>query len=233
MKKLFAILLVLAMMISVVACTGNNDNNDNNDDKDNVTNNDNTNDSTNDSANDSENTDNDTTDSEGGDETVDLAYKSALEVLSTIWATYGDDEKFFVGGGDAENMVMDGPGKFGLTGEEAADALNGATHYPTEHFAKIDDAATMMHGMVANNFTAAAYHFTSADAMNGMADIIKNTLVGTQWICGFPEKAVVVSVPGDYLVVVYGVNDAVNPFITKTLAAIEGAAVVAEQDLTV
>jgi thioredoxin-related protein len=43
MKKLFAILLVLAMMITVVACTGNND-------KNNDVNNDNTNDSTNDST---------------------------------------------------------------------------------------------------------------------------------------------------------------------------------------
>lgn len=229
MKKLFAILLVLAMMISVVACTGNNDNNDNNDDKDNVTNNDNTNDST----NDSENTDNDTTDSEGGDETVDLAYKSALEVLSTIWATYGDDEKFFVGGGDYENMVMDAPGNFSLTGEESAGSLDAMTHYPAEHFAKIDDAATMMHGMLANNFTVAAYHFTSADAMSGMEDVIKTTLAGTHWQCGFPEKAVIVSVPGDYLIVAYGLNDIVDPYITKTLAAIESAAVVAEQDLTV
>ena len=232
MKKIFAILLVLAMMISVVACGANDDkNNDANNDANNNVNN-NVNNENNESGNDSENADsgNDSENADSG-ETVELAYKNALEVLTTIWNSYADEEKFSVGGGDYENMVMDAPGSFNLTGEESADSLSSMTHFPTEHFAKIDDAATMFHGMVANNFTVGAYHFTSADDMNGIVDVLKDTLKNTHWMCGFPESAVIISVPGDYLVVVYGLNDAVNPFVTNTLAAIDGAEVVGEQDL--
>ena len=216
-------MLVLAMMFTVVACGGNDNNGD-------VTNDD-VNNNVNDNTNDESTGDESTGDESTGDETVELAYGSALEILEKIWATYGDDEKFSVGGGNYD--VMDAPGKFDLTGDESAESLDFMTHFPADHFAKIDDAATMMHAMNGNNFTVGAYHFTSADGMDGMADVLKDALKNTHWMCGFPESAVIISVPGDYLVVVYGVNDAVNPFVTKTLAAIDGAEVVGEQDLTV
>lgn len=229
MKKIFAIMLVLAMMFTVVACGGN----ENNDDVTNDDVNNNVNDNTNNENNGDESTgDESTGDDSTGDENVELAYKNALEVLTTIWNSYADDDKFSVGGGDYENMVMDAPGNFNLEGEEASGALEAMTHFPMDHFTKIDDAATMFHGMVANNFTVGAYHFTSADDMNGIVDVLKDTLKNTHWMCGFPESAVIISVPGDYLVVVYGLNDAVNPFVTNTLAAIDGAEVVGEQDLT-
>ena len=40
---------------------------------------------------------------------------SALEILETVWAKYGDDEKFSVIGGNIEANIMDAPGNYDMT----------------------------------------------------------------------------------------------------------------------
>ena len=45
-----------------------------------------------------------------------------VDVLTKVWETYKDDEKFAAGGGDANNMVMDGPGKYDVSDVEGLDA---------------------------------------------------------------------------------------------------------------
>ena len=43
-------------------------------------------------------------------------------------------------------------------------------------------------------------------------------LFRSQWMCGFPER-VMVAVVGEYVVMVFGLNDAVNPFEAKLVEA--------------
>ena len=43
----------------------------------------------------------------------------ALEILKTVWDSYGEDEKFAVIGGDPDNMVDGAPGDFSLEDPEA------------------------------------------------------------------------------------------------------------------
>ena len=38
-----------------------------------------------------------------------------VDVLNTVWGTYGDDEKFFAMGGDYDNMVDSAPGAVDYT----------------------------------------------------------------------------------------------------------------------
>ena len=40
---------------------------------------------------------------------------SALEILETVWASYADDEKFPIIGGNIEANIMDAPGNYDLT----------------------------------------------------------------------------------------------------------------------
>ena len=49
---------------------------------------------------------------------------SALEILETVWALYGDDEKFPVMGGDMVNMVDGAPGAYGLEEDRKSTRLN-------------------------------------------------------------------------------------------------------------
>jgi len=136
--------------------------------------------------------------------------ESALEILETVWAQFGEDEKFFVMGGDFDNMVDGAPGKATNT-----DFFSGNLLVPADQIANITDAAAMTHGMNANTFTGAAYAVADAKAF---ATAMQTAIQGNQWICGFPEKLLIAEV-GGYVVVVFGHGDAVNPFQTKLTAA--------------
>ncbi len=136
--------------------------------------------------------------------------ESALEILETVWAQFGEDEKFFVMGGDFDNMVDGAPGKASNT-----DFFTGNLIVPADQTANITDAASLIHAMNANTFTCAAY--AVAD-VNAFATAMQTAIQGNHWMCGFPEKLVIAEV-GGYVVVMFGHGDAVNPFQTKLAAA--------------
>ena len=137
---------------------------------------------------------------------------SALEILENTWNLFGEDEKFFVMGGDFENMVDGAPGAVNVAG---TDFLTGNLIVPADQTANITEAASLIHGMNANTFTCAAYAVADAQAF---ADAMQTAIQGNHWMCGFPEKLVIAEV-GGYVVVAFGHGDAVNPFQTKLATA--------------
>lgn len=148
-------------------------------------------------------------------ETVEIA--SALELLNNVWAQYADTEKFAAAGGDAseENMTMDGPGKFGI---EDASMLDVMLALPASAAEKIDDAASLMHMMNANTFTSGAYHAASSEDVAFIVDEIANNISGRQWMCGFPEELLIMTI-GDYVVSAFGAKDLLDVFEANTLKA--------------
>ena len=139
---------------------------------------------------------------------------SALEILENVWALYGDDEKFPVMGGDANNMVDGAPGEFGLDdGEMATYQLL----VPADQLANIDQAASLFHGMMLNNFTCGVFHVTGdVDAfVEAMYGAIKNN----QWMCGFPESMIVAVIDGEYVLAGFGINDIMKPFVENVKEA--------------
>ena len=89
--------------------------------------------------------------------------KDAKELLTTVWNSYEEDEKFAIAGGDMteENMTEDAPGTFGITDADELDRMLG---FPAADAEKIDNAASIMHMMNANTFSlrSAATLFTSS-----------------------------------------------------------------------
>lgn len=237
MKKILALILAAMMIFAVVSC-GNANNDTKDTDTDAVVDTNDTADGTDTNAPES---DSEAVDTENGDTDAvdteanvgDAAYANALQLLETIWGTYGDDEKFFIGGGNtynAETMTMDAPGAFVALADTDYDENLG---YPAADAAKIVDAASIFHGMNVNTFTCGAFHFANSDDASAMVDAIKENIMNRQWICGFPEKLAIVSVPGDYLLVMWGVGEgAVDTFVAKTTAAIEGATVLVDEAIT-
>lgn len=160
-------------------------------------------------------------------ENVQADIASPLELLNKVWESYADEEKFPVAGGDMTeaNMNMEGPGVYGL---EDAEGFTATTHFPAESISKIDSAATLMHMMNANTFTGAAYHVINASDMEALATEVKDSIMNTQWMCGFPEKLVIVTV-SDYMVSYFGNGDIVDTFTLKLTAAYPEATVVVEE----
>lgn len=154
---------------------------------------------------------------------------SALEILETVWAGYGDDEKFPISGGDSSNMTMDVPGVFDATNSEELDVTLG---FPAAQAGLIDDAASMVHMMNLNTFTCGVYHVTDAANAATLADAIKENISVRQWMCGMPEKLLIANLGGDYVLAAFGMNDVMDVFKTNLTAAYEGTTVVYEEAIT-
>ena len=145
---------------------------------------------------------------------------NSLEILENVWALFGDDEKFPVMGGDFEAMVSDAPGAVNVA---TPDFLVGTLLVPETETANVTDAAALVHAMMLNNFTCGVFH-VSGDAA-AFADAMYGKISTNPWMCGMPEKMVIAIVGGEYVLAMFGVNDAVNPFETKLAEAYPDAEV--------
>ena len=211
MKKKIALLLLTTMAISLVGC-GEKDTTGNNDTvvEDSIV--------------------DDTTDNtEDTDSTDDVVSTEGAEgVLNAIWATYEEENMFAAGGGDSQNMVMDGPGKFDATNTEELDVTLG---FPTDYVDKIDDAASLMHMMNANTFTGGVFHVTNADDVSAVCDALKENIMNRQWVCGFPETLIIVTVDDNYVISAFGNGQIIETFKNKISGVYEDATVVYEESL--
>lgn len=137
--------------------------------------------------------------------------KSALEILETVWKKYSADDKFAAMGGSEKNMKEDAPGKFDLGDAEALDFELG---FPKAEVVKLDDAASLLHMLNQNTFTCGVYHVKNSADIEALAVKIKDNILARNWMCGFPEKLVIMTV-GDYIVSVFGAAELISTFTAK------------------
>ena len=162
------------------------------------------------------------TPSETPSETPAAQDTGALSLLTSVWSTYSEDDKFPAAGGDAEHSVDDAPGSFDVSN---ADNLTYQLTFPSADVSLIDGAASLVHMMNLNTFTCGAFHVSDAGNVSTVAADIRSDVQGKQWMCGFPDKLVVFTYDR-YVVALYGNEDLVNTFRDKLTAAY-GDAVVA------
>ena len=145
--------------------------------------------------------------------------KSALEILEKVWSKYSTDEKFPATGGSEKHMKEDKPGKFDVSDAEALDFELG---FPKANASEIDDAASLMHMLNQNNFSCGVYHIKGSGNAEALAGKIKENILARQWLCGFPEKLVILTV-GDYIVSVFGAGELTDTFVAKLSAEYSSA----------
>ena len=138
------------------------------------------------------------------------ASTGSLAVLESVWNLYGEDEKFAVIGGNMESPVDGAPGNYDMA---YAENLTWNLLVPADQLANIDQAATMIHMMNANTFTCGVVHLTEGADAAAFAQAMRDAIQGNQWMCGFPETLVIAVVDGEYVLVTFGLNDAVLPFM--------------------
>lgn len=165
----------------------------------------------------------------GGSKEDETAGKTAVDILKDVLATYEEDEKFPVSGGDYENLVQDAPGTVGISNGEALDALLG---FPADKTDLIDDAASMMHMMNQNTFTAGMYHVADAKDVQDTADALKENIMNRQWMCGFPDELVIYSVGEHFVTAAFGVEEMIDAFEDNLTENYPGATLLYEEDLT-
>lgn len=153
------------------------------------------------------------------------AVDDALTILNAIWNTYSDEEKFPAAGGDSEHAVDGAPGSFDVSN---ADSLSYLLTFPADDASLIDSAASLVHMMNMNTFTCGAFHVADANNVARLADDLRTTIQAKRWMCGFPDKLVIVTV-GQSVLSVYGNEDLVNTFRDKLLASYSAAAAVYDE----
>ena len=150
--------------------------------------------------------------------TESVPAESATEILENIWAQMGEENQFFVMGGNMENVVDGKPGEYNM---EYKENLTYNLLVPENELANIDEAGFVQHAMNANNFTAGVVHYTGD--VTAFAAAMQSAIQNNQWICGFPEALVIAVINTEYVLVTFGINDAMNPFITALDAAYANA----------
>ena len=161
----------------------------------------------------------------GGGDGVEIA--DALTLLYTIWDSYGEDDKFPAMGGDfsEDNMVNGAPGNYGV---EDASMLDYSLGLPEASASMVDGAASLIHMMNANTFTCGAFHVSSSDNLSAVADSLRENILQREWMCGFPDKLVVITV-GDYVISAFGNEEIIDTFKTRTMSVYESAELVYEE----
>ncbi len=187
MKRITAIALIAALLLSLTACGSNQENNE----------------------------------STG---------ETPLQILETVWESYLDSEKFAIMGGGPEydQSVMDVPGTVVLTDGTAVDSLLG---FPDSSLALIDEAASIMHAMNQNTFTAGAYHVSNEGDVEMLISDLEDNIMNRQWMCGFPDTLIIVKVDANTLVSAFGEATIIENFKMKITEAYVSAEVVSEQSL--
>ena len=153
------------------------------------------------------------------------AADDALTILNAVWNTYSDEEKFPAAGGDSEHAVDGAPGSFDVSN---ADSLSYLLTFPADDASLIDSAASLVHMMNLNTFTCGAFHVADANNVARLADDLRTTIQAKHWMCGFPDKLVIVTV-GQSVLSVYGNEELVNTFRDKLLASYPTATAVYDE----
>lgn len=184
-KRSFLMLVVLMLAVALTACSGKAD------------------------SGKGETT---TSDENVGEEVQAPSDLDSVSILSDVWETYGESEKFYGMGGDMNNMVENAPGKFSLDDKEA---LAATLLVQGEAAGMIDEAASLVHGMNLNIFTGAAFHLTDPANAEAFAELMKNSIINNQWMCGSPDQYVIYSVGDGYVVMAFGAMDVLPVFREK------------------
>lgn len=191
MKKIFALILAVTMLLSALALVGCGANN---------------------------------ADDNASSEAV--AEVDVVDALKNIWDNYEDENKFAAMGGGMANPVTDGPGELSL--DDTAE-VNDKTGVPEDKITTIDKAATLIHMMNANTFSAAAVHAAEGVKAEDVATTIGDNLKIRQWMCGIPEKHVIIKVGANTIISAFGANDLITVFLDKAKVAYPDYTVLLEQ----
>lgn len=140
----------------------------------------------------------------------------ATAILQTIWARFGENEKFSTYGGSIENAVTDAPGPLDMA---ATEELTGSYLLPADQLGSITEGASLVHMMNANIFTAVVVKVEDGDVQN-LFESWRDAIQSNRWICGQPDRLLMAGIKDGYLLMSFGSADAMALFQAKLAEAV-------------
>lgn len=162
-------------------------------------------------------------------EEAQVSENGAVTILTDVWNVYAEEQKFPAMGGDYTTFVDGTPGAMDLSDKESLAAL---IYLPEANIADVDEAASLIHGMMVNNFTGAALHLSDSTKAESLVGALKDNILATQWLCGTPDTLVIYTVNGEYVVYAFGSKDIIDNFKAKVVEVYgDNAVLSAEENL--
>ncbi len=158
------------------------------------------------------------------EEKPSVSIADAAALLNASYDKFEEDVKFPAMGGDYNHTVDGKAGAFDIS--DAASFANMSV-FPQAEIGKIDSAATIVHMMNANTFTGTAVHVKAGTDMTALTKEIEKNVLNNHWMCGFPEKLVIVTVE-DYIAYAFGYGDAISAFSKHLKESYSSATVVCD-----
>jgi hypothetical protein len=169
---------------------------------------------------------NETQNSDAAGSTEAATAPAPLEILTTVWNSYSEDEKFPAFSGDYTQEASDMPGSLNLEDENTTGILTSMLLVPEDSIALIDDVASLFHMMNTNTFTGGAYHLKDADTLTTFVNALAENIRTNPWMCGFPDSMLIVQIGNDTVVSAFGGEDQMTVFHEKLMAAYDGSATI-------
>ena len=136
--------------------------------------------------------------------------KSA-ELLAAIWNRYAQEERFAAYGGTVEHSISDAPGDLDLGN---IDELTGKYLIPSDRVEQLEDAASLVHMMNSNIFTAAVVELSDVAQLGSFAESWRDAIRQNRWICGQPDRMVMAVPEQGRVLMAFGSSDAMDVFGT-------------------
>jgi hypothetical protein len=136
--------------------------------------------------------------------------KSA-ELLAAIWNRYAQEERFASYGGTVEHSISDAPGDLDLGN---IDELTGKYLIPSDRVEQLEDAASLVHMMNSNIFTAAVVELSDVAQLGAFAESWRDAIRQNRWICGQPDRMVMAVPEQGRVLMAFGSSDAMDVFET-------------------
>ena len=141
---------------------------------------------------------------------------SSMELMTQVWFSYEAAQRFDAIGGSMANMVNGMPGIYMYAN---AQELTNTFWIPLEQTDKILETTSLMHGLNRNTFTGAAFRLAPDTDAAAFALAWAENVQNADWVCGFPERLLAVSLEDSYVVCVFGTEELVKVFGEKLAEA--------------
>ncbi len=146
----------------------------------------------------------------------------SLTVLETVWDHFSEEERFSTYGGTVEHAVSDAPGALDIKNTQE---LTAAYLFPQAHLNHVQEGASLVHMMNNNIFTSAVFRLAEGTDLEAVSKAWEQTIQQNRWICGQPERLLLVCVEDSHLLMAFGAEDLMQLFHGKVSAAYADARV--------
>ena len=229
MKKIITALLLISMVCSFVSCGRNKDKEKNT------------------SSSSSQTTQNATGQFPEGISAKSFLHSVYGAFLANVAPSYGvnsaDEVKGYFAGPETETVTE----KDAESGEEFSyelpknepgaispddgEMLESQTLFPAASADKLDSAAVYFNMLNQNNGTFAAFEVKNEGEMQTLADMMKTKVKNNSWICGFPERYLIMRV-GDIMLFSYGLEDSLTAWKNAVSSVYSEAEVLYDEKLS-